>query len=811
MSRMKFKFLVWVLSAMCLIICSLEFDPADNYLINCGSPTNASVGDRLFLTDSKLNSSVVLSTSQHILGNTSSNSIPFSEFLDLYRTARIFPGNSSCTFSVTKPGRHWIRLHFFPFVYHNYNLSHAKFSVSAQHFTLFRNSQLQDSTPVVKEFSLNITSDKLVITLTPSRNSFAFLNALEVVSAPDELIPDSVETINPPGSRENLLQPALQTVYRVNMGNVSVNHHNDTLSRQWIPDGSYLKHSNLVKFLSRPRAVNYTRGGSSPEIAPPSVYGTASVLESDLDPNLNINVTWIFSVDPGFRYLVRFHFCDIVSKTVGQMVFNVYINSWYAHKHLDLSKEASNMLASPYYLDAVMRESNSDTMSVSIGPSNDGTFYPNAMLNGLEIMKISNSKSSLDVSDADIQSSKTSSKAKIGLSVGIAVGALFIVVILALVFFLVLRRKKLAFLGINGGKFSVYRTSEFGYIFSLAAIREATDNFSESLVIGVGGFGKVYKGVLKDNRKVAIKRGNSDSQQGINEFRTEIEMLSHFRHRHLVSLIGYCDEQNEMILLYEYMENGTLKSHLYGSDNPTLSWKQRLEICIGSARGLHYLHTGSAMPIIHRDVKSANILLDENLMAKVADFGLSKAGPDLDKTHVTTAVKGSFGYLDPEYLIRQQLTEKSDVYSFGVVLFEVLCGRPIIDPSLPREMVNLVEWAIKLQKKGEFDKIIDPNLVGQIKPESLSKFLETAEKCLAECGLDRPTMGDVLFNLEFALQLHEDEASSDTNEDVSLQVDDTQPLQTIASTRQYSSGSADDLVDSSMSKVFSQMKNGGLG
>lgn len=424
---------------------------------------------------------------------------------------------------------------------------------------------------------------------------------------------------------------------------------------------------------------------------------------------------------------------------------------------------------------------------------------------GLEIMKISNSKGFLDV---DAASLKLNSKVKTGLIVGIAIGVVFIIVILALALFLVVRRRKRTYSTANGNK--INEASEYGYRFSLAAIRKATNNFDESLVIGVGGFGKVFKGVLEDNREVAIKRGNPDSQQGINEFRTEIEMLSHFRHRHLVALIGYCDEHNEMILLYEYMENGTLKSHLYGSDNPILSWKQRLEICIGSARGLYYLHTGSAKPIIHRDVKSANILLDENLMAKVADFGLSKTGPDLDKTHVSTAVKGSFGYLDPEYLIRQQLTEKSDVYSFGVVLYEVLCGRPVIDPSLPREMVNLVEWATKLQKKGELEKIIDPNLAGQIKAESLRKFLETAEKCLADCGLDRPSMGEVLWNLEYALQLQDDEASSQESDDVSLQVDEAQPLQSLPSTRQYSMGSAGDIVDISMNTVFSQMRNGDM-
>ncbi|KAF6168534.1 hypothetical protein GIB67_015081 [Kingdonia uniflora] len=258
----------------------------------------------------------------------------------------------------------------------------------------------------------------------------------------------------------------------------------------------------------------------------------------------------------------------------------------------------------------------------------------------------------------------------------------------------------------TGSLTSTLHSLGLGGVLMFFEVREATNNFDESLVLGVGGFGKVYRGVLENGVVVAVKRGNPRSQQGLVEFRTEIQVLSKLRHRHLVSLIGYCEELNEMILVYEFIPGGPLRKHLYGSNFPPVTWKQRLQICIGAAKGLHYLHTGAAECIIHRDVKSVNILLDENFTAKVADFG------------------------------------------------------PAVNPSLPREQVNIAEWAMSWQKKGKLEQVIDPKLKGSVNLNSLRKFGETAEKCLAEYCTERPNMGDVLWNLEYALQLQEASAKS---------------------------------------------------
>ncbi|XP_024989960.1 serine/threonine-protein kinase phg2-like [Cynara cardunculus var. scolymus] len=303
--------------------------------------------------------------------------------------------------------------------------------------------------------------------------------------------------------------------------------------------------------------------------------------------------------------------------------------------------------------------------------------------------------------------------------------------------------------------------------FSLAEIKLATHDFDDAFVIGKGGFGKVYKGTIDfgGGIDVAIKRLNIDSNQGATEFWAEIEMLSKLRHSHIVSLVGYHEESSkrEMILVYEYLPNGSLEDHLHkrranGGNFSPLTWIQRLRICIDAARGLDYLHTGTGVRcrVIHRDVKSSNILLDENLAGKIADFGLSRTGPAYQSctTNVyTNQIRGTFGYMDAQYFATHRLTRKSDVYAFGVVLFEVLYGRPAVDFTLEEKQHSLAAWAKRCVEEGTIYQFVDPCLRGEISTRCLKEFTQIAYKCLLWSPKDRPTMTVVVAQIEFVLAL----------------------------------------------------------
>ncbi|XP_078437209.1 leucine-rich repeat protein kinase family protein [Wolffia australiana] len=284
--------------------------------------------------------------------------------------------------------------------------------------------------------------------------------------------------------------------------------------------------------------------------------------------------------------------------------------------------------------------------------------------------------------------------------------------------------------------------------FSFGEMKKCTNNFSADYEIGVGGYGQVYKAKLADGRAVAIKRARQGSIQGALEFKTEIELLSRVHHANLVRLVGFCYEKGEQMLIYEYVANGTLAEGLSGKAGIRLSWIDRLRIALGSARGLTYLHELADPPIIHRDVKTANILLDDHLTPKVADFGLSKLVSDSVKIVNETGVKGTMGYLDPEYFETQQLTDKSDVYSFGVVMLELLTGKKPIEKN--KYIVRAVREALK--SPGGVKEVIDPAIRSAPVLVGLEKFVDIAMQCVELLSEDRPTMREVVRELESILE-----------------------------------------------------------
>ncbi|XP_057858716.2 probable LRR receptor-like serine/threonine-protein kinase At1g06840 isoform X10 [Cryptomeria japonica] len=290
--------------------------------------------------------------------------------------------------------------------------------------------------------------------------------------------------------------------------------------------------------------------------------------------------------------------------------------------------------------------------------------------------------------------------------------------------------------------------------FSLNEIVKATEGFSKTNEIGFGGFGRVYKGYLDNGCMVAIKRASPSSFQGHKEFQNEIVILSRLHHRCLVKLEGFCEEGMEQILVYEFMKNGNLNNLISNKQlQESLSWDKRIEIAIAIAQGLDYLHSNIDPPIIHRDVKPSNILLDEHFSAKLSDFGISRTTPDIINTHISTAPAGTMGYVDPQYFLRRHLAPSSDVYSYGVVLLELITGQKAIDHDRLEEF-NLVEWVkIKFQEDN-LESIIDRHLLHGNPLQEFLPVIKLALKCTTFDRVGRPSMKDVVQILNPLLKNH---------------------------------------------------------
>ncbi|XP_016201511.1 probable serine/threonine-protein kinase PBL19 [Arachis ipaensis] len=313
----------------------------------------------------------------------------------------------------------------------------------------------------------------------------------------------------------------------------------------------------------------------------------------------------------------------------------------------------------------------------------------------------------------------------------------------------------------------LYKENQHNFrVFTLRELVDATNGFNRTLKIGEGGFGSVYRGTIlplhrhADPILVAIKKLNTRGFQGHKEWLAEVQFLGIVNHPNLVKLLGYCSVDTERgiqrLLVYEFMPNRSLEDHLFNHSLPHLPWKTRLQIMLGAAEGLDYLHEGLEVQVIYRDFKSSNVLLDKSFHPKLSDFGLAREGPTGDQTHVSTAVVGTQGYAAPEYVGTGHLKAKSDIWSFGVVLYEILTGRRVLERDRPTGEQKLLEWVKKYPADtSRFSTIIDPRLRNQYSLVSARKIAKLADNCLKKNAEDRPSMSEIVESLKQALQLSE--------------------------------------------------------
>ncbi|OAY62258.1 probable receptor-like protein kinase At5g24010 [Manihot esculenta] len=388
---------------LCLFLVSAfsfsSFSPTDNHLINCGSSVDAAVYSRRFVSDddySNPNSPLLSATRTIPLANQN----PSPNSPQIYNTARVFKKPSKYVFEIKDPGTHMVRLHFHPFISANLDLNYAKFHVLVNGYVVLSNFTVANvASPLIKEYFIWFESNKVVITFMPTRrDEFGFVNAIEVMSAPKDLISDTAILLkgNNTEKFDGLTKQALETMYRVNVGGPKVTPFNDTVWRTWIPDDGFFESSELSSRIYFSGRIKYQNGGASREVGPDFVYNTARVISSTNASIPEANMTWEFPVMEGYHYLVRLHFCDIASMSLGLLYFNVYINGHLAYENLDISS-ITYMLAAPFYADFVVDSDSHGVLRVSVGPSNMSMAHTvDGILNGVEILKMNNSVGSLD-------------------------------------------------------------------------------------------------------------------------------------------------------------------------------------------------------------------------------------------------------------------------------------------------------------------------------------------------------------------------------------------------------------------------------
>ena len=345
-----------------------SFTPSDNYLINCGSSAETKLPDgRTFKSDQQ--SVSFLQTEEDI--KTSVDTIPVSDTLPLYLTARIFPGKATYSFYISRPGRHWIRLHFYPLPHPLYNLTDSVFSVTTDTTVLLHDFSATNPSSVVFKEYLVYASEKLSLYFKPHKGSIAFINAVEIISVPDELVPDSASSVPQSPDFKGLSSFSLQVSHRLNIGGDQVSSKIDPLSRTWLSDKPYNSFPEGTRNVTvDPKTITYPEGGATELIAPNPVYASAAEMADAQTSEPNFNLSWSVSVDSGHDYFIRLHFCDVVSKSLNELVFNVFINKFIAISGLDLSTK-TNALGTAYYADFVLNASaiTNGSILVQVGPT----------------------------------------------------------------------------------------------------------------------------------------------------------------------------------------------------------------------------------------------------------------------------------------------------------------------------------------------------------------------------------------------------------------------------------------------------------
>ncbi|KAG7543839.1 Serine-threonine/tyrosine-protein kinase catalytic domain [Arabidopsis thaliana x Arabidopsis arenosa] len=708
--------------------------------------------------------------------------------------ARIFRSEFTYTFPIS-PDWKFLRLYFYPTRYeYGFDAAKSNFSVIVNGFTLLRNFSANltgnASKPeyLMKEFIVSV-DQTLDLKFRPSPNSSAFVNGIEIVSMPDGLYSkggfDDVIT-NAGGSVNSQIDnsTAFETVYRLNIGGQKIGEVGDSrMFRRWISDdefllgaNSYLLVADRAIFPTLPDVkINYTEKTLA-YVAPEDVYATCRSMGNVDNPELNLNfdMTWLFTIDAGFNYLVRLHFCETLPQVnePDQQVFSIFIENQMAKKEMDVIRLSGGPRV-PMYLDFSLNVGSKiglkHDIRLDLHPLPNATpKYYNAILNGVEILKLNNSDGNLAGPNPngpspngpnpngsnppifmDIASNTVKGESNVLAIILIVVGSAIGLATFVSVIMLSMRKMKTKK---NKKENSVEMFKVLLKQYTYADLKKITKSYSHT--IGKGRFGIVYGGSLCNGRKVAVKV-LKDSKGNGEDFINEVASMSQTSHVNIVSLLGFCYEGSKRAIVYEFLENGSLDQFMSRKESLTLDVTTLYGIALGIAQGLEYLHYGCKTRIVHFDIKPKNILLDENLCPKVSDFGLAKLCEKRESIFSLIDARGTIGYIAPEVFSRMygRVSHKSDVYSYGMLVLEMIGSRnknlvKTIDSAA--SSTYFPDWIYKDLEDGEQTWIFGDEITKEEK-EIARKMILVGLWCIQPCPTDRPPMNKVVEMMEGSL------------------------------------------------------------